>query len=306
MVATWRTRFQSRLFSVPPRPDPTVDEIAQPGAWFLGGEPTLRADLPALLAASPGSGLVTDGLALQSPAALRMLRDRGLAALRVQLHSARPDAHDWLMGRAGTAKGAMRAIRAGCAAGLDVEVHAVVTRPTQRHLPELLELAERLGVRAVLASVPTMAHVAEADRLALSPRRALVDLDAARAVASRLGLALELRGFDAPDPLDPSTVDQPVWTFDAETSRSLRQGLVRRRELGADLRVRGSASHPEAPGLLRDCVRLFEHVDATLTGSMAHWSNADLRQLRGLASLVVPDELERVVAENPSLTVRLP
>ncbi|MCP4918825.1 MAG: radical SAM protein [Proteobacteria bacterium] len=289
-VATWRTRFATRLDRAANRPDPELDELVGPGRWFTGGEPTLRADLPELISASPGAGLVTDGLALQSPAALSMLRRRGLTAARIQLHSARPDAHDWLMGRKGTARGALKAIRACAAAGLELEVEAVVTRPTSAQLSETVELVERLGVRQMVVRRLERTGPAALDFVALSPRMGLTagHLDKARAVASRLGVQLDVRGFDGPDDADvfgaPATITE-TFRFTDEPSRELRVRLVRIAELQRTLRVVGHADHPAAADLLRDCTRLFDRVDATLVGSTDAWSDRDRRQLKGLASL---------------------
>ena len=280
-LATWRTRFGSRL--VEERgPDPQLDTLVGPGRWFGGGEPTLRPDLPALLSRSPGAGLITDGLAFQDPAGLRRLD--GLSALRIQLHSARPDAHDWLLGRRGATRGAIRAVRAALAAGLEVQLAATLTRPTSPHLAETVEVAERLGVRHLVVSWPRW--VAPDDRVALTPQLGVSrpHLERAQAVASRAGVHLDLSGL----PDEPAAdTPEPVLRFVDQPSRGLRVALVRLAEHHRALRVEGHADHPAAPDLLRDCTRLFDTVDVVLRGSIDGWSERDRRQLRRLTRLEV-------------------
>ena len=94
-------------------PDPPVAALGALAAdaplgplWLVGGEPTLRGDLPALVLALSRAhagplGVATDGLALASAERLQMLRKAGLTHVRIALHTARPDAHDWLVGRDG-------------------------------------------------------------------------------------------------------------------------------------------------------------------------------------------------------------
>ncbi len=124
--ATARLRGGPRLDDpeLDPVPDdPSLSALAALGGSarrtvIAGGEPTLRADLPEVLAALPGATLRTDGLALVSPRALRPLEDAGLAGVRVLLHAPEPAAHDWLVGIESAAKRAVRALQVAAEAGL--------------------------------------------------------------------------------------------------------------------------------------------------------------------------------------------
>lgn len=226
VVATTRTRGSTRLddLVVAPAPtDPTIDEIAALGGaatWIGGGEPTLRADLPELVAAlGRDVGLCTDGLALADAAALAPLVDAGLRRVSIALHSARTDAHDWLVARPGAARRAIRAIRACVAAGLDVRIEATAARPTTPYLAELATLAARLGARGlrVRRLLPRGPAATELVMLAarFGPLRA--QLRAAHVVAKNRGLQLDVEGFPtcvAPD-IASTTVE---WRVPAGTA----------------------------------------------------------------------------------------
>jgi MoaA/NifB/PqqE/SkfB family radical SAM enzyme len=209
LVATARVRAGSRVkpaWADPPA-DPSIRELAEalePSAgrvWLTGGEPTLRADLPelvgALAARGHRPGLVSDALALTSEGALDSLVSAGLSAVRVVLHAARPDAHDWLVGMPGAAKRAVRALGRLRARGLELELAATVTRPTMPLLAELVEAAASLGARKVHLHRLVLAGRALEEVVALAPRHALLApyLEAAVRAGERVGVAVVLRGF---------------------------------------------------------------------------------------------------------------
>ncbi len=181
-------------------PDPPIAALATRAASITGplvlagGEPTLRADLPEVLGALRGATLRTDALVLASVQTLRELRAAGLGTLRVVLHSARPDAHDWLVGQPGAAKRAMRALLAAADAGIPTEIEATLTRPTASHVAELVVLAE--GVRARVVHLVRLAHrgVALREAIMLAPRFGLLEdpLDDAWAAATRARLSLHV------------------------------------------------------------------------------------------------------------------
>lgn len=169
--------------------------------WLGGGEPCLRGDLPAVLRALAGRapGLRTDGLALADPQVLRGLQEAGLRALRVPLHSHRPEAHDWLLGRPGAARLAMKALRLASEAGLRVEGELTLTRPTMDHLPQTVALLARLGARRVLLRRLRARGPAAAAFITLSARLGLAEpaLAAAARVAWTEGVDLDFEGLPA-------------------------------------------------------------------------------------------------------------
>jgi len=317
LVACFRTRFEGRTDRGWEHPDPSIDELValSDGDDVLGGgEPTLRSDLPALVEALPQARLHTDGLAFAEG-----LRGLPLSRVRIDLHSGRQDAHDWLVGRAGAAKAAVRAIRRCLEAGLDVEVETLLTRPTLPHVGETLALVERLGVRAVRLRRIERRGPAAADFIALSPR--LLQMREVLEGAWREGMDIKL--LNTPHPEDDRLLSEQ-WSAPGEhplaapfegyeglfgerelaahfgrglvgerhgearvdlstgTSRELRRELVRVAEVALDVHIDLDLDRPEAPGLLHDALRLFRQVRADTTGSGAHWSAADRRHLKRL------------------------
>jgi MoaA/NifB/PqqE/SkfB family radical SAM enzyme len=208
LLITARTRGPARLDDRggAGRPDPSVDAVceAAQGARRVvlgGGEPTLRPDLPGLLAAlaEPGRELLlqTDALSLGDGRAARSLHEVGLCGVRVLLHCGRPDAHDWLTRTPGATRAAVRALRACAGVGLATEAAITVTRPTAPWLAETVALLARLGVQAVHLRRLAFRGAAADDFVALSPRleRIAPHLVEAVEAARRDGVALHLEGF---------------------------------------------------------------------------------------------------------------
>jgi hypothetical protein len=119
----------------------------------------------------------------------------GLRTLRVTLHAARADAHDWLVGQPGAAKRVVRAIGRARALGLTVEIAATVTRPTMPLLGELVELAGSVGAERVLFS--RVIPASDDDEVVLTPRIGLLEPYLVSAVATGVEkkVAVELHGF---------------------------------------------------------------------------------------------------------------
>ena len=227
---TVRTRGPARLDDPElDAPDPSIDALVRrceslTSVVLVGGEPTHRADLPALLAALPAPTLRTDALALASPYTLRDLRAAGMQRLRVVLHSARPEAHDWLVAQPGAARRAMRVLLAAAELGIPTEIEATLTRPTAPHIAELVVLAEGVHARAV--HLVRIAHrgLAARDAIMLVPRFALLEdpIDDAAGAAIRARITLALHGFPpcvavnskviaAPDARAHAVVDDKAW-----------------------------------------------------------------------------------------------
>ena len=73
-------------------------EIGIPHVVFTGGEPTLRPDLPELIAHAEQNGQITgintNGRKLKDPAFLQSLVDAGLDHVQITLESHDPAIHD--------------------------------------------------------------------------------------------------------------------------------------------------------------------------------------------------------------------
>lgn len=293
----------------------TLPEVNVPeGRVILTGEPTLRADLPALLSCG---AMATDGLAL--PAALPGLRRAGLRRVRIGFHAAKPEAHDWVAGRRGCARRVVKALRLSLASGLTVEAEVLLTRPTAPLLADTVLALHALGVPRVLIRRHPRVDVATAARwgqvdfervVRLGPEVTLhgfpscvagsaaawvvpyADEPEVGPLAGRPQTAMGCEGCicegpsadyttlfgrtELPDGARPSTLDL------VGPTRGLRQQLVRLARTHRSLRVTVDLQRESASELLRDCKRLFEEVDVASTGSMEGWSKRQRDAVRGL------------------------
>ncbi|MBW2527270.1 MAG: radical SAM protein, partial [Deltaproteobacteria bacterium] len=277
LVVTAERRAPSRLDDVvvdPTPPDPTLDELgslarqASPGGafWLAGGEPTVRSDLPEIVgrirARRAGIvGLVTDGLALTRTEAVEPLRRAGLSRVRIALHAAIPEAHDWLTATPGAALRALRGIRTCSSAGLAVEIEAALTRPTTPHLAQLAELAAHVGAAALHLRRLSARGPAADELVSLCPRLALLEpaLEEAARVALRWRLPLAVHGLPrcAARLLDPCRVgpgmvrwlvsDDPTWH---DFSHQLT-------EVAPGARCPACPGDPECSGASQDYVAAF-------------------------------------------------
>jgi MoaA/NifB/PqqE/SkfB family radical SAM enzyme len=217
LVVTGRQRRPGRLdrHMDPAPPDPSPETLRAlwagwegsagregraSGLLLTGGEPTLRPDLPALLAAlsaAPRLGLHTDAQALAAPRVLAALVGAGLRRLRIDVHAARKDAHDWLTDTPGGLGRATRAVTAALAAGLEVEVEVTLARPTVPYLVETVEVLARLGVRRIRLRRPALRGPAAAQFVAISPRLGLSEpyLVGAVEAGRRAGVRVTLHGL---------------------------------------------------------------------------------------------------------------
>lgn len=143
--------------------------------WFGGGEPTLRPDLPRLVAYAHALGFTnivvqTNALRLAYPSYREALERAGVTELRVNLKTFRADVHDALVQRPGALSLVLQALE-----GLTVPVigDVLLCRSTLDDLPETLRFFNARGVgsfdlwllsaaddASVAREVPTMEEVA--------------------------------------------------------------------------------------------------------------------------------------------------
>ena len=137
-------------------------------AWFLGGrevflgggEPTLREDLPEIVAEARRMGfsrvaLLTNAHGLADAGYASRLFAERVDRLVVELHG--PDAalHDRLARRRGSFSGTVTGVRRAVAKeGIDLEINVAVTRDNLSSLPKTVRRARQLGARAVHLQIP--------------------------------------------------------------------------------------------------------------------------------------------------------
>ncbi len=85
--------------------DKIVDQAHVPSLSFTGGEPTLRRDLPELIALGRSRGLwmnlITNGIRSAKPEFVAALKTAGLDSAQVSLEAGDAATHDLVVGRSG-------------------------------------------------------------------------------------------------------------------------------------------------------------------------------------------------------------
>lgn len=138
-----------------------IENLRQAGTVSIaltGGEPMLRPDLPAIIAACApdiSTTLFTTGLGIDEAAAYR-LRNAGLELAFISLDHTRPAPHDRQRGTAGAHHQAIQAIRACRSAGLYTAAQAVVGDEllNDGELDRYLAFCHNLGVHEVMLLEP--------------------------------------------------------------------------------------------------------------------------------------------------------
>ncbi len=139
-----------------------------PMLTFTGGEPTLRPDLPELVAHAKWfvTRLNTNGIAL-TPALVQSFREAALDSVQITLYAADAAIHNSLVGGAHFDE-TLQGIRNALAAGLDVSVNTPLCRLNADYVATL-RLLSKLGVRYVTVSglicTGTAKHTHEASDL---------------------------------------------------------------------------------------------------------------------------------------------
>ncbi|HEX8794828.1 MAG TPA: radical SAM protein [Polyangiaceae bacterium] len=121
-------------------------------AWFGGGEPTLREDLPALVKRARDLGfaeviLQTNAMRLAYPGYAKALVEAGVTDVRVNAKSARAEVHDRLSSERGCHALLVRALENLSALPVRVTADVLLARSTAPHLAETLAFFADRGAR---------------------------------------------------------------------------------------------------------------------------------------------------------------
>jgi radical SAM protein with 4Fe4S-binding SPASM domain len=197
-----------------------IGELARIGCFrvrLTGGEPTLRPDLPSMVAVVHEAGMIaelnTNGLFDEGT--LRSLLDAGVGDVRLSLEG--PAEIDEAIRGAGHHGAAVRTLAALCEARhdpdrrLDVTINVVLMRRTRPSIRPMIELAAELGCMVSFGLLRQIGRASEAE--VLTPRDVLSAACEAESVRRSLGLspAQARINFDLCRPLpEPSRAPYPL------------------------------------------------------------------------------------------------
>lgn len=124
-----------------------------PHIVFTGGEPTLRDDLPELIAYAEGkgqiTGLNTNGRRLKDPAFVQKLADAGLDHVQITLESHDAAVHDQMVCAQGAWSETIQGIRNALASRLFVMTNTTLLTHNSPNLEQILEFLAELGVPTI-------------------------------------------------------------------------------------------------------------------------------------------------------------
>jgi radical SAM protein with 4Fe4S-binding SPASM domain len=124
-----------------------------PHIVFTGGEPTLRSDLPELIAYAESkgqiTGLNTNGRRLSDPETLQRLVQAGLDHVQITLESHDPAIHDSMVCARGAWKQTVRGVENALDSPLFVMTNTTMLRSNAPVLGETLDYLGRLGVPTI-------------------------------------------------------------------------------------------------------------------------------------------------------------
>jgi radical SAM protein with 4Fe4S-binding SPASM domain len=130
--------------------DRIMDEAHCPTVSFTGGEPTLRRDLPELIAYGKAKGmrvnLITNGLRCASADYVNTLADAGLDSAQVSLEGPTAEIHDAITQHPGAFARTTQAVHTLRQAGIHTHTNTTICGGNRKHLLDLVDyIADELG-----------------------------------------------------------------------------------------------------------------------------------------------------------------
>ncbi len=132
-----------------------IDRLSDIGIFiltFTGGEPTLREDLPELLAYAQGkgivTGLITNGRRLKDKEYVGKLEKSGLDFVQITLESHKPVVHDKMTAQKGSWKETVTGIRNAAASTLYVSTNTTLSKYNADDFLDTIDFIKSLDVGA--------------------------------------------------------------------------------------------------------------------------------------------------------------
>jgi radical SAM protein with 4Fe4S-binding SPASM domain len=129
--------------------DKIVDQARVPTVSFTGGEPTLRADLPELVAyareRSLRTNLITNGIRCGDEDYVARLAEAGLNSAQVSVEAGDAATHDAVVDHPGAFERTIQGVRNFKAAGVHVHTNTTINDRNLDALPALVDLLGEMG-----------------------------------------------------------------------------------------------------------------------------------------------------------------
>ncbi|MBN1418250.1 MAG: PqqD family peptide modification chaperone [Planctomycetes bacterium] len=129
--------------------DRIVDQARVPTVSFTGGEPTLRSDLPDLIAHARRRGLrtnlITNGIRCADEAYVAALAGAGLHSAQVSVEAGEAGTHDAVVANPGAFERTMRGVANLKAAGIHTHTNTTINARNRHALAGLIDLLADLG-----------------------------------------------------------------------------------------------------------------------------------------------------------------
>ena len=129
--------------------DKIVDQARVPTVSFTGGEPTLRADLPELVAYARRRGLrtnlITNGLRCAEATYVARLAEAGLHSAQVSLEAGDAATHDAVVGNPGAFQRTWQGVHNLKAAGIHTHTNTTINARNRHALPGLIDRLADIG-----------------------------------------------------------------------------------------------------------------------------------------------------------------
>ena len=171
-------------------------KVGIPHVVFTGGEPTLRNDLPELIAHTQEvglvSGLITNGRRLRDERYFRSLVDAGLDHVQVTLESHSPEVHDRITGVKGSWAETVQGLKNAVASPVYTLTNTTLNQYNVKDILETIDFLHSLGLKQLACNsliysgkAPEVAEHFALDEASLEPI-----LTQVRDHARRLGMEL--------------------------------------------------------------------------------------------------------------------